>query len=223
MKALRTLKALYSLARLVKDPSKLDEVFEMANALSTPDAMKVIVDGIRNLPGVQRALDERHRIHIDLDALLKLPKGTLGREFAEHMRKNNLDPSALPPLPSNDELEFFRAHLYETNDLWHVLTGFNTDVTVELGLQGFYAAQAPGPLVGLLLAVGLIRSGIYRHDALVPYMDAITHGYQMGKRAKTLFGVHWDELWSVPLEDVRSRFAIATEDTLASQSLLRAA
>jgi ubiquinone biosynthesis protein Coq4 len=33
---------------------------------------------------------------------------------------------------------------YETHDIWHVVTGFHTDVAGELGLQAFYLAQFPG-------------------------------------------------------------------------------
>jgi ubiquinone biosynthesis protein COQ4 len=208
MTSLRTLKALYSLVRLVKDPCRLGEVFEMADALATPKSLQPVIDRLRPKPGVARALAERHRIRIDLVELEKLPKGTLGREFADHMRANNLDPSALPTLKSDTEHLYFRAHLYETHDIWHVVTGFGTDVRGELGLQGFYCAQIPGPLPGFLLAVGLLRGSIVDQDALFPYMDAMVEGFQMAKRAKPLFGVHWDDLWNVPLDELRARLNI---------------
>src|SRR5438045_5976701 len=112
---LRALQAVYRLARLVKDPTRLDEVFEMADALGTPDALTPIVDALAADPALARAIDERHRIPINLPALRKLPHGTLGRAFADHMDAAKLDPSAFPALPSDTRVSFFRAHLYETH------------------------------------------------------------------------------------------------------------
>src|SRR5438477_261218 len=82
--------------------------------------------GLPRDPRCALALDERHRFRIDLASLRGLAPGTLGRTFAEHMIANGLDPSALPDLPSTDRRSFFRAHLYETHDIWHVVTGFTT-------------------------------------------------------------------------------------------------
>jgi ubiquinone biosynthesis protein Coq4 len=205
---LRAAKALYSLARLVKDPNRLPEVFEIADALATPKVMQPIVDEMSHDSGVRRALDERHRIEIDLVALRKLPRGTLGREYAEHMIAANLDPKSIPTIPSPDAISFFRAHMYETHDIWHVVAGFGVDLVGELGLQAFYMAQTPGHLPALLLSVGFLRGGIFDGKLIKPFMDALVRGYTVGKKAKPFFGVHWDELWHLPLADVRARLGV---------------
>ena len=214
---LRALKAFYSLARLVKDPNRLGEVFEMSDALATPDALRPMVDRLAEDPVVARSLETRHRIRVELTELRRLPEGTLGRTFADHMIAANLDPSALPTLSSDDPASFFRAHLYETHDIWHVVTGFGTDLVGELGLQAFYQAQIPGPLPSLLLAVGLLRSAIFDQTLTVPFMEALARGWRMGKIARPLFGVRWDELWSVPLEDVRRQLGIDGSDAGAGE------
>ena len=206
---LRALKAFYSLARLVKDPNRLGEVFEMSDALATPDVIQPMVDRLAEDAVVARAFEERHRIRIDLAELRALPEGTLGRAFAEHMIAAKLDPSALPTLASDDAIAFFRAHLYETHDVWHVVTGFGTDVVGELGLQAFYQAQIPGALPSLLLAVGMLRSAIFDQELTVPFMEALVRGWRMGRAARPLFGVRWDDLWSTPLCDVRNQLGIA--------------
>lgn len=205
---LRAAKALYSLARLVKDPNRLGEVFEMSDAVATPESLQPVVDRIAEDPDVARALAERHRIHVDLVSLRRLPEGTLGRVFADHMIAQGLDPAALPYLPSPDALTYFRAHLYETHDVWHVVTGFGTDWQGEIGLQGFYMAQIPGPLPALLLAVGCLRVAIYEPRASDRVFDLMTDGWRMARRARPLFGVHWDELWDVPLDEVRRRLGV---------------
>jgi ubiquinone biosynthesis protein Coq4 len=122
---------------------------------------------------------------------------------------------AIPTLPGGDEHAFLRAHLYETHDVWHVVTGFATDFVAELGLQGFYLAQVPGPLPALLAATGFVRGAIYDRSIIPTVIDDLSRGYQMGKAARPLFGVRWDELWSVPLAEVRRRFGVLVDETPA--------
>src|SRR6476660_4525394 len=93
-------KALVSFARLTRDPDELDQVFEIADALSkaSPELLQVMVDHFRQNPIGARAFQEKKRIVIDLAALSRLPEGSLGRVYADHMKANGLDPSAHPSL-----------------------------------------------------------------------------------------------------------------------------
>jgi ubiquinone biosynthesis protein Coq4 len=205
---LRTVKALYGLVRLVQDPTRLDDVFEMADALATPETVEPIVAALSRDPDVARALDQKHRIRADIAALARLPEGSLGRTFADHMIREKLDPAAIPTLPSESTYEYVRAHLYETHDIWHVVLGFGTDFVSELGLQAFYIAQISGPLPAMLLAAGLLRSAVLDRSITAQLMEEMSRGYRMGKAARPLFGVRWDELWEVPIADVRRQLRI---------------
>jgi ubiquinone biosynthesis protein Coq4 len=124
------------------------------------------------------------------------------------MRANGLDPAAIPTLPGADETEFVRAHLYETHDVWHAVTGFRTDVAGELGLQAFYAAQAPGGLPWMLLAMGFLNTALYAMAEREARFEAISRGWEMGRRARPLFGVGWDALWSTPIDEVRRSLGV---------------
>jgi len=215
---LRTMKTLYTLGVLIRDPNQLQKVFDMADALATPELLAPMVTELSRDPRGARAFEERPRLHIDLDELRVLPQGTLGREFADHMIANGLDPAALPDLPIEDDHSFFRAHLYQSHDVWHVVTGFDTDWKSEIGLQAFYLAQIPGPLSAALVAVGVLRLAAYEMSARDGVMDAIVHGWQMGRRAKMLFGVHWDELWAVPLDEVRVMLGVETSTSTSTST-----
>ncbi len=218
---LRGAKTLYSLGVLVRDPSRLGQVFEMADALSTPSLLEPMADALCLDPGCARAFVDKPRLRVDLVELRTLPRGTLGREYAEHMTANGLDPASIPTLPSTDRLSFLRAHLYETHDVWHVVAGFGTTWQGEIGLQAFYLAQIPGPLSAMLLAVGALRIGIYDMGSRDAVMNEVVRGWTMGKRAKPLFGVRWDEHWSTDLALVRERLDISvaspTVDASTSQ------
>ncbi len=210
LRPLRTARALYGLVTLLRDPDELPQVFEMAEALGTPEALATMIRDIERDPKGARALAERPRLRVDLEALRALPAGTLGHEFAVMMDTLGLDPAALPELPSPDAASFVRAHLTETHDLWHLVTGFGVDWKGEIGLQAFYLAQLPTPLAATLVAVGCLRVARYEMDRREDVMAEVVRGWELGKRAEKLFGVRWDELWAVPLEDVRARLGLST-------------
>jgi ubiquinone biosynthesis protein Coq4 len=195
---------------LVRHPDHLDRVFEVSDA-AVQTQREMLARMARHFEGDpvgEKALRERRRMLVDLKELVNLPAGTLGRAFADHMLSNGLDPSALPTLPARNETEFVRAHLYETHDVWHVVTGFRTDVAGELGLQAFYAAQAPGALPWLLLSMGFLNTALYAMDEREARLDAVAGGWEMGRRARPLFGVKWDELWTTPVDEVRRSLGV---------------
>lgn len=197
--------------RLVKDPNRLDEVFTIFDKLRDTNRtmLQEVADDARQTPTGASALKELPRIgKIDPAQLVKLPPGTLGRAHAEFLLLRNLDPSALPMKEAHDEPSYVEAHLYETHDVWHTVTGFETDVAGELGLQAFYLAQMPGKLPTALLAVGFLNTLLYAFGDRFRRMDAIVQGYRLGRRAQRLFGVRWAELWTTPLSEVRRRLEI---------------
>jgi ubiquinone biosynthesis protein Coq4 len=203
-------RAAWSFIDLVRHPEHLDRVFEISDSLvgQRRDVLVLMRDHIAKDPRGEASLRERPRLAVRLDELEKLPAGSFGRAFADHMRKNGLDPAAIPTLPAREDLEYVRAHLYETHDVWHALTGFDTDVAGELGLQSFYAAQLPGGLPFLLLAVGFLNTAFFSMADRERRFDAVVRGWQMGRSAKPVFGVAWGDLWSRPVGEVRQLLGV---------------
>jgi len=217
---LRLARAAKSALLLMRNPSRLDQVFELADSTVSPKIMASVVEALAQDPMGAQALEERPRLgRIDLAALRALPRGTLGRNFAEHMVENDLDPSALPNKKSPDAASYVRAHLYETHDVWHVVTGFSTSVAGELGLQAFYLAQFPARLSAALVAGGILNALFFDFSDRDARMRSIVRGWLLGKRARPIFGVPWAELWATPLEEVRRRFGldlVGVEQALAA-------
>ncbi len=196
--------------QLLLDPSKLDRVFAIDSAIpNQPEVMARITEAMRKHPSAAAALDDKPRMTLDLEALRRLPDGTFGRAVADYFDANKLDPKSIPTLQSDDEVAWAKAHLYETHDVWHVATGFSTDIAGELGLQAFYAAQLPGRLPELLLAGGLLQAAFWAEDDFRPRLAAIVHGWEIGSHAKPLFGVRWDSLWNTPLTEVRAALSLS--------------
>jgi ubiquinone biosynthesis protein COQ4 len=202
---MKNAKAIIAAVRLMRDPNELERVFEIADGLASSELLDKVIAEISENPELVPAFQLRTRVgRIDVHALAAYPEGTLARAYGEHMLKNKLDPSAMPSLPSSTPREFLQAHLYETHDIWHVAAGFDTDVAGELGLQAFYWAQLPVRLAPALLGGGMINTMFFAWGDRDRRMRAIVRGWLLGKRAKSLFGVAWGDLWSMPLTEIRT-------------------
>lgn len=202
-------KAVMGLVKLTKDPTKLEEVFNIAEGFENPERLEKLMENFRNVPQHAAALRERPRIgHVDLAAMSRYAPGTLGRAVHDELTRLGIDPKDMI-LPDGDgEFDYVRAHMRETHDIWHVVTGFDTDVAGELGLQAFYFAQYRAPLPPLLLSVGMMNTILYAMDDGDRRMRAIVRGWLMGRAAKTFFGLRWAEMFDLPLEEVRRRVGV---------------
>jgi ubiquinone biosynthesis protein Coq4 len=210
-----------SFLRLVRDPSKLDAVFDILDSLESSESGDEIVDGFAKNPRYAAAFEKRPKLgRIDFDALLALPEGTLGHTFASDMRRRNLDPNDIQMRPDDGtEKGFVFRHLRETHDIWHTATGFEVDVAGELGLQAFYLAQFEAKLALIILSMGFLNTAFFAMDEKVARLDAISRGWQMGRRAESLFGFDWAAHFATPLSVVRQKLGI---ESVASSSHVEA-
>lgn len=222
-KLISSVRFVSSFVRLIRDPNRLDLVFGLADGLDP--ATNPNVRAMLNRPVVRRHLDGQLPIpRIDLARLRTLPEGTFGREVARFFDAQGLDPAALYHTQGTPKTDFerFKRHMERTHDLWHVATGFRTDVTGELGLQAFTLAQIGSLLGYILLAAGMLHqlSDSSLGEAM---MDEIVRGWRLGKSAQPLFGVDWEALYGRPLAEVRAQLGTAEETSeRASAHALRA-
>lgn len=172
---------------------------------------EVVADSLHRDPRTATAIRDRKSFGpILLEDLEKLPEATLGRVFSAHCRTRGLNPN-LVHVPPTDAIGWLLNHLYQTHDVWHVVTGWGNDLAGEVGLGSFYAAQLGNPaFFGYLLALVQLNV-IWRRGDLGQVFEAFCAGYEAGKQSQPLFGADWDALWAVPLDEVRKRFGISTE------------
>ena len=149
----------------------------------------------------------------DVARLAALPDGTLGREFERYLTENNLDVNLLR------ESAFIKAHYergedvgylaergFQLHDMFHVLTGFDTTPLGEVRVVSFTVAQTPAPYPAMILASRPLQMVLYRPELLPVVMDAITEGWALGRRARPIMQVHWEEYWGRPLAELRREF-----------------
>jgi ubiquinone biosynthesis protein COQ4 len=173
-------------------------------------------------PESAQAITKRHRLGpINVQALAAMPVGTLGQIFGDHCQSKSLDPN-LVSIPADNDEDYVMAHMFETHDIWHVVTGWGNDELGEIGLGGFYLAQMNLPLIALMLALILLNTIVRQPTTLRTRMDALVAGFQMGKEARSLFGVRWDQMWDLPLGDIRLTFGLTPESALGEGVLAAA-
>jgi ubiquinone biosynthesis protein Coq4 len=136
---------------------------------------------------------------IDLDALERLPEGSLGHVYAHQLRSQGLSPASLIDTTLISSPQDYVVHrLRETHDIVHVLTGFGTDGPGELGLQAFNLAQNRSPLAAMLIFGGMLNA-LQNDEPLEPLLTALARGLALGIKAPCVIAQRLEDGWDRPL------------------------
>jgi ubiquinone biosynthesis protein COQ4 len=205
----KNLKIGYHFMQLVMAPyGDFAKIGKLSALITTSQNYEQILIHLNSYPECKSALQERYLLgEVDLHKLYSLPENTLGYCYASHMLKNYFN----PPLANQavDEFSYISAHLGETHDIWHVVTGCDTTKAGEIKLEAFYTAQInPSALFLALLSKNLLKTAIEDVNLCSEHMDALTQGWLLGKQAKPLFGIKWDTLWNTPLTEIRTQLKL---------------
>jgi len=157
---------------------------------------------------------------IDLDALRRLPSGSLGRTLADQCLANGLNPNLVQLVPKTDE-DWVLAEFYQTHDIWHAVTGWQSDPVGEMGIAAFYVAQLRAPRwLALLVFLFFLKAVLFAPHTFDGRARAMATGYRMGQQALPLFGIDWSELWALPIDEVRKRLNVVPSEIQAETSSL---
>ena len=159
------------------------------------------------------------------EELLTLPKGTLGRVFAEVCKVMDYDINFYPSPQYFNNLEtaadYVNYRVLATHDIQHIVTGFALNGAGETGVISLSVQQFAFPGyafidITLLLGSWLTAERPYRdiEDELEKTrtarykLQSILKGMAMGEEAKPLFPVDWHSLMHKDLDDVRQELGI---------------
>ena len=161
----------------------------------------------------------------DTDALLALPRGTLGHTYATALGAMGYDINFFPKPDFFSNLEtdadYINYRVYATHDIHHIVSGFSLDNFGELGVISISVAQFNHPglaftdLMALLL--NWFTSDTPIDEISEPAAQArtasyafrmISHGLEMGASASPLFPVIWEERMDQPLDALRKELGI---------------
>ena len=205
-------RAFAALRQLLDDADRTHLAFEISLALDggtgaeTLDHMLLHREGrrlLREQPSLLDALNDR-------EALERMPDGSLGRAYLEHLDRYGLDPGKLVELGRNaggdsesddPDIRWASQRGSLAHDLWHVITGYGADPIGEATLLSFSWAQT-GSRSNLVLTIGASIRVLRRIGfSWLPY---VWKAWRRGRSAVCLAALPWERLLPLPLDEVRA-------------------
>lgn len=197
--------------RVVRDPTRTQEIFKVITHpyILNRESLDAVQDRLMSDPESRRMIESRFSGTWSLDDLLRLPPESFGHVYAKHMRDNGLDVDFYPPVPGETVDAYIQLRLRQTHDIWHILTGFDTSVPAEAGLQAFLQAQTNARSPSLIMAMFLLHAALYRPSEILETTQAISRGWAMGRAARPLFGQKFEDGWTKNLQELRRELNLA--------------
>ena len=176
--------------------------------------LKADAFGAKANPAIESKLENVVGYHppIDIETLIQYPKGSLGYEYARHMQENHLKPfNVSPGLEEIAQRNVFALRYAITHDIFHVLLGFDTSYAGEIGVLAFAQAQNYSPQLNISLALAKIIYPILAPQQVKEIVANIRKGQELGKKAKFLLGVRFEEYWDESLTSVKAELGLTPE------------
>lgn len=200
---------LKALVTLYRDPANLDYVYDVEDGLRYSKSAESSVNWLKTQPEIEQLIQERYIApHPDIEKLLQYPETSLGYAYASYIKKAGFDPGFYRQIKVEDDISYLTLRMRQTHDIWHVVTGFKTDVLGEIGLKAFEMAQTRRNLAFVLVGGSLLGTLVKSPEALPNLLEQITLGYKMGSTAKPLIAQKWEEHWDKSLSEWREELGI---------------
>ena len=202
---LDTLIVLKGALSLVKDPTQTDSVYDVEDGMKHSEAMAIATQHMLAEPEVAALAQAKYLAPTpNIPQLLLCPPGSLGHAYATYISSAGFDPAFYRPMQVEDDTSYLLLRLRQTHDIWHVVTGFSTDVPGELGLKAFELAQTRRTMAGILITGGFLKCLLQTPAVLDRLLDRISTGYRIGTKAKPLLAQKWEQHWDKPLAEWRT-------------------
>lgn len=210
-------RAARALRKLVADKDDTRQVFEIMNAL----AGRSIEWGYgRLLDTAEGGLQAYERVELsdrlqDHRWLAGFAPDTVGAAYGTFVETRNLSAYGLAEESrkvADTEIEaahpraWYARRLRDVHDIWHVLTGYQTDALGEACVVAFSLPQTRSAGFGLI--AGGVAVQFMRARTGHPCAQAVLQAWRDGCRAAWLPGENYESLLAEPLEAARARLKI---------------
>ena len=198
------------LAAIGRSGGELSSVADLLDNMIDSPQMLDSVRRFRAVPGGAAMLEGRYPpLQPDIDRLIQLPEGSLGRGYAELIRRLHYDPEFFRPRPTTTEAQWLTQRVATTHDIHHVVSGFGTMPAGESGVLAITAAQIGFPAYVLLTTAGQLASFRFQIERFEEISRAVAHGMAIGHQAQCLVAARWEEGWERPISDWRLELGIS--------------
>jgi ubiquinone biosynthesis protein COQ4 len=198
--------------RAIRDnPGDTQQAFRIAS-LASLGANRRVARRYAESPAGRRSLAQRRRlldVLCDREKLRSYPAGSLARGYLEFVELNHITAEELAAASEDGNLhgntpdeQFVMEQLRDMHDLWHVVTGYSTELCGEATILAFSLAQLRHPGVAILTGLALLFAASQRQTRTV------LQGFRAGLAAEWLPAQDWEALLASPLDDVRRRLRL---------------
>ncbi|MGK6323371.1 Coq4 family protein [Sphingomonas sp. DT-51] len=210
--------ALDAVRRLMRDADDTRQVFRIMRALNVGNAPANYARLIASAEGGRLAYDrvELSELLSDRAAVERFAPGTVGAAYRDFLATTGYTADGLVAVSESEHESAWGAlHPYgwmgrrirDLHDLWHVLTGYETDDPLgEAALVAFSFAQVGGLGWALIAAAAAAKSFVVARNGL--FARAVWEGYRHGRSAAWLVGEDPVALLDEPLDRARARLGI---------------
>lgn len=214
----------FGIFKMVMNPKDISAIFRV-KSFRNHKSLQHALRSLHSYPEISELIKTRYLSPkpYDLNELIKLPENSLGRVYAEHMIKYNLEVVFYPKMDSklDDDINYMRMRGRQTHDIHHVILGYPAVDYGEVGISAFYLAQNHIPLSGLILGSAFFRVILKQPDRIEELMKCILKGWSDGKKVKHVFGIKWEEYFDMDINEVRRIMNIDINNTLLPEEATR--
>jgi len=213
---LEPLTALRAFRKLIRDKEDTAQVFEIMRALSGRSIARGYDRLLKTMEGGRQAFLREELAHkLDDPAwLARFQPGTVGAAYREFREARGFTAEGLadearkvaPLADAPHPVIWYSRRLRDVHDIWHVLTGYQTDALGEACVVAFSHAQT-GNLGFAFIGWGAARE-IQRENRAIPARRAVFEAWRNGRAARWLPGLDYEALLDEPLETARARLGL---------------
>jgi hypothetical protein len=204
---------------------KIEDTFLLANKLrESPQMQRCIVQLMGDPKSC--ALIQSRQLHTrrSPDELAAFAPGTLGQIFYQVIKSEGLSYDYGPSPEFFHDLitdaDYVNYRVFCTHDFYHLVSGFALDIFGEIGARSLLVAQCGYPPMALTDVVNLLSSWLANDIcpgddqdldgqlSQVYLLEVMAMGIRMARTCQPLFGVDWDSLLPLPLDEVRQLLQI---------------
>jgi len=211
--------ALDALRILDKNPADPD-AGALYNVCIEHQTFTKLIPRLRTDEDGARLLDERPSLDADdlaLDKLEALPEGSLGQTLAAYYVDNGISPFSTS-FEVNTDIDYIAKRYRETHDIFHVVTGYGTDVIGEMELQAFAMGNLglKGPRMILLYSVFALLTRSGQASALQGRLSwrgfyrCVRDAHRAGKALPPMLACRFEDEWETPVADLKARLCPTT-------------
>ncbi len=204
-----------SFMRLIEQPAEFSAIYTIDTILRQTELSAVACTYLKSEPAVAAIIQESYIGPIpQIEVLLSYPANSLGYQYAAHLQANQFTPVFYPQQTFDDDISYLTLRRSQTHDIYHVITGFGTDLPGEVGLQAFQLAQTRSPLAIPLIATALAAT-LDQSVLFCQLMTQLQRGWEMGIQAQPFLAQKWEEAWEKPVVDWRQDLGVKVPDVYA--------